>query len=37
MKSDPRDVVKAIRLSKATVGKMKQNFWWNEFFITANK
>ncbi|MBI5031955.1 MAG: copper-translocating P-type ATPase [Chloroflexi bacterium] len=28
MKSDPRDVVKAIRLSKATVGKMKQNLWW---------
>jgi Cu2+-exporting ATPase len=28
MKSDPRDVVKAIQLSKATVAKMKQNLWW---------
>jgi len=28
MKSDPFDVVKAIQLSKATVGKMTQNLWW---------
>lgn len=28
MKSNPLDVVKAIQLSKATVGKMTQNLWW---------
>ncbi len=28
MKSNPLDVVKAIQLSKATVGKMQQNLWW---------
>jgi Cu2+-exporting ATPase len=28
MKSDPLDIVKAIRLSKATVRKMKQNLAW---------
>ncbi|MDE3088792.1 MAG: copper-translocating P-type ATPase [Chloroflexota bacterium] len=28
MKSNPFDVVKAIQLSKATVGKMTQNLWW---------
>jgi Cu2+-exporting ATPase len=28
MKSDPYDIVAAIRLSKATVGKMKQNLFW---------
>jgi Cu2+-exporting ATPase len=28
MKSDPLDVVKAIRLSKSTVRKMKQNLFW---------
>lgn len=28
MKSDPFDVVKALALSKATVGKMQQNLWW---------
>jgi P-type Cu2+ transporter len=28
MKSDPMDIVKAIRLSKATVRKMKQNLAW---------
>ncbi|HXH21666.1 MAG TPA: heavy metal translocating P-type ATPase [Dehalococcoidia bacterium] len=28
MKSDPLDVVRAIRLSKATVRKMKQNLFW---------
>ena len=28
MKSDPLDIVAAIRLSKATVRKMKQNLFW---------
>jgi len=28
MKSDPYDIVRAILLSKATVGKMKQNLFW---------
>lgn len=28
MKSDPADIVRAIRLSKATVRKMKQNLFW---------
>jgi len=28
MKSDPYDIVSAIRLSKATVVKMKQNLFW---------
>jgi cation transport ATPase len=28
MRSDPRDVLGAIRLSKATVRKMKQNLFW---------
>ena len=28
MKSDPLDIVKAIRLSQATVRKMKQNLFW---------
>ena len=28
MKSDPYDIVAAIRLSKATVVKMKQNLFW---------
>lgn len=28
MKSDPYDIVAAIRLSKATVTKMKQNLFW---------
>ena len=28
MRSDPRDVLAAIRLSKATVRKMKQNLFW---------
>ena len=28
MKSDPRDVLAAIRLSKATVRKMQQNLFW---------
>ena len=28
MRSDPADVLAAIRLSKATVAKMKQNLFW---------
>jgi len=28
MRSDPRDVLAEIRLSKATVRKMKQNLFW---------
>jgi cation transport ATPase len=28
MKSDPRDIIRAIALSKATVRKMKQNLVW---------
>jgi P-type Cu2+ transporter len=28
MKSDPRDIVKIIRLSRATYGKMVQNLIW---------
>ena len=32
MKSDPADVLRAIRLSKATVTKMKQNLFWASFY-----
>ena len=32
MKSDPMDIVKAIRLSKATVRKMKQNLAWASIY-----
>ena len=32
MKSDPADVLKAIRLSKATVNKMKQNLFWASIY-----
>jgi len=32
MKSDPADVLKAIRLSKATVAKMKQNLFWASIY-----
>ena len=32
MKSDPSDVVRAIRLSKATITKMKQNLFWASFY-----
>ena len=32
MKSDPLDVVRAIRLSKATVSKMKQNLFWASIY-----
>jgi len=32
MKSDPLDVIRAIRLSKATVTKMKQNLFWASIY-----
>lgn len=32
MKSDPLDVLRAIRLSKATVTKMKQNLFWASIY-----
>ena len=32
MKSDPSDVLRAIRLSKATIIKMKQNLFWASFY-----
>lgn len=32
MKSDPADVLRAIRLSKATVKKMKQNLFWASIY-----
>lgn len=32
MKSDPADVIRAIRLSKATVRKMKQNLFWASIY-----
>lgn len=32
MKSDPYDIVRAITLSKATVGKMKQNLFWASIY-----
>lgn len=32
MKSDPSDVLRAIRLSKATVRKMKQNLFWASIY-----
>jgi len=32
MKSDPADVLRAIKLSKATVSKMKQNLFWASFY-----
>jgi len=32
MKSDPLDIVRAIRLSKATVRKMKQNLFWASIY-----
>lgn len=32
MKSDPADVLRAIRLSKATVTKMKQNLFWASIY-----
>lgn len=35
MKSDPSDIVRAIRLSKATVRKMKQNLAWASVYNLA--
>ena len=32
MKSDPLDVLRALKLSKATVWKMKQNLFWASFY-----
>ncbi|HLD13011.1 MAG TPA: HAD-IC family P-type ATPase, partial [Candidatus Nanoarchaeia archaeon] len=32
MKSDPADILRAIRLSKATVNKMKQNLFWASIY-----
>ena len=32
MKSDPAGVLRAIRLSKATVRKMKQNLFWASIY-----
>lgn len=32
MKSDPADILRAIRLSKATVTKMKQNLFWASIY-----
>lgn len=32
MKSDPYDIVRAIKLSRATVGKMKQNLFWASIY-----
>ena len=32
MKSDPYDIVRAVALSKATVGKMKQNLFWASIY-----
>ncbi len=32
MKSDPADIIRAIRLSKATVVKMKQNLFWASIY-----
>lgn len=32
MKSDPIDIIRAIRLSKATVTKMKQNLFWASIY-----
>ena len=32
MRSDPVDVLRAIYLSKATVGKMRQNLFWASFY-----
>jgi P-type E1-E2 ATPase len=32
MKSDPYDIVRAMKLSRATVGKMKQNLFWASIY-----
>jgi Cu+-exporting ATPase len=34
MRNDPRDVVKAIKLSQKTLGKIKQNIFWAMFYNT---
>ncbi|MFH0863049.1 MAG: heavy metal translocating P-type ATPase [Candidatus Altiarchaeota archaeon] len=34
MRNDPLDIVKAIRLSKATMGKIRQNMFWALFYNT---
>ena len=35
VKDDMRDIVKAIKLSKRTLGKIKQNLFWAFFFTIA--
>jgi Cu2+-exporting ATPase len=35
MKSDPLDIVRAYRLSRATVSKMKQNLFWASIYNLA--
>jgi len=35
MKSDPADIIRAIRLSKATIRKMKQNLGWASIYNIA--
>jgi cation transport ATPase len=32
MKSDPLDIIRALRLSRATVTKMKQNLFWASIY-----
>lgn len=32
MRSDPRDIITAFRLSRATIRKMKQNLWWASIY-----
>lgn len=32
MKSDPLDILRAVRLSKATITKMKQNLFWASIY-----
>ena len=32
MKSDPADILRAIKLSKATVRKMKENLFWASIY-----
>ncbi|ASJ07269.1 heavy metal translocating P-type ATPase [Thermococcus pacificus] len=34
MRNDPRDVVRAIKLSQKTLGKIKQNIFWAMFYNT---